>query len=362
VLDYEPVPAPVDPAASLPGAPPTAAPVAGMRGAGGRSLLARVSSPGTPGRFEFDYSFPDRARWFLEDEGAPRTRVASYRYGENVWSLEAGATTSAALEGAERARLAVSMELRRALLLWPHGFAWSDGGTVRRATPRLPGSEDASLEVRLDDDGVPVRFTARDAVGEELEALAIVERAPDTGDPARLELHVGGELVWREELESVRRSVVALDRLFVPTDRLPPPPDAGPTEVLAIELPARCVRAYPIPAGTTPPELEEQLRSSTNGSLADESLLQLDRDGTPEALVMRLAGLPDPPPEGWRTDPGGPAVTAFVANRSAVGAALIERMRAALAPSTSGPVRIWTRDLAGAPAGRGTQVIAAPAR
>ncbi len=209
--------APQDPLARL--APRRA--VAGVAGFQSTSTVVFEQDPATPHTLEATYIFPERARWYFAPVAAQAgERQIIYRCADLLFQLAPLESTSTAIVKAPDNDIyqqnCWALELRRALFLWPDGFAWegvdgealavSECGVKFRAKLGLDGRPTALFL----DGQENVRETYRDIVWREQGGRWW---------PATLDLFLEGQRVWKEHVEALKTQVNLLDLFFVPPDQ-----------------------------------------------------------------------------------------------------------------------------------------------
>ncbi len=308
------------------GAPPGArSRVGGLLALQARSVVHFHVPEGSPApaphQLVVTFAFPDRARWRLEPlAGRPGGRRIAYRFGASAWVLEPDQARSRQLAGEEAAGLLGALELRQALMLWPHGATWIGGSDQRRA--ELAGGR--VLVAHLDAGGAgPTSIEVRDSLGTVHERFAGIEWARFEGRswPARFDFQVRGQPVWREELTEVELDVRHVDAFFQPHDMRPPPPASGTRPPQLVEVSRQRLRRVELPEGCDWPTAERRFTSLLAAEAEelepltlDASLrVELDPRGAPVALFLVLAGdAPAELPVGYRTEPAGSALALLV--------------------------------------------------
>jgi len=310
-------PAPIDWLARL--APRS--PVAGMRGFECVSVVKFAAEPTTPHELTCTYVFPDRVRWQLRVRGQDEFgRHIEYRCGDAYFVLAQGETqaTEVSSRTAEAAALTSkceSMELRRALFLWPDGFEWIESGDVRRAKSTC-GRE---IEARMDSDGRPqlVRWANADAAS--AESLSVAKWSERLGRwwPESLELQIGAERIWTESVESVATSVQLLDQFFLPPNLRPDASTARTrSTAIHVDTPSRHEFRFTLPTGCDwelartrwDAEVAKLVASlPTDWKVAPGAYAEVDSNGRPIALLVRVRGVGQPPP-GAAFAPSQPAL------------------------------------------------------
>ncbi len=292
---------------------PPRKPIAGFEGFECVSSVVFATSLEHPHRLRSTFAFPDRARLQLTVQDEKHgDRDVRYRYGERCYRLPAGTHRSEESTGEERDEIVLSMELRRALVLYPDGFEWKDAGSERRADVGTVGVLFARPTSAADPKPVEMRAVARD--GRPLEAYRSIAWREKNGRswPATLELWRGKELVWRETIESIDVEGKVIDAFFLPSDRRAATGAAMPIETTRDqELPASCGLRVDVPKGATWKEVAEgytRLREEWNERLKENGLavdrhatIELGPKGEAVAWIVRLDHIPDVVPPGFTT-------------------------------------------------------------
>ena len=310
--------------------------IAGISGFETSSRITFAGAPDDPHRIEMIYLFPDRARLTLRREGTA-DRMIEYRFGERAYLLPPGKSESVEFVGEERDGQLRQKELRRAVMLWPDGFAWTGEGNVRtapllRRTGDDPEQAIGSLHATLGDKGRPKRVEIRPPEGESPEALEILGWREVDGRtwPAELRLIQSGELVWEEHVETVRTRILYVDSYFLPPDRKHLSPDE---RILESPLLGNTYRLVALPRGTgweKARKREAELRRSEAEKLGggrkldDVPTFQLHPDGEPAAVVLRLSRPEKTPPAGWSTLPETDGLSWVVGGTGAISQGLLD--------------------------------------
>jgi len=283
--------------------------IGGITGFVSTSRIVYAEAPDRPHELIAAYVFPDRARWWIALEGEPDQRVLSYRRGVECFAMDSGSASSHRLEGAAREDWLRRCELRRALMLWPEGFAWRGAETDRLAEMGALGA----LRAELDERGTLVSMSSLDARGKTLERYDRLVWREEQGRrwPASLAFSFEGEAVWTETVLSVQTPVRFLDSFFVPPDRRPDSAAAGTAqgEMLEVDLPPVTLRRVPLARGLdwegTLADVK-RLFGRTRAELAPLGLalderftIELTPGGQPSAVLLRLKARAATPPSGW---------------------------------------------------------------
>lgn len=224
------------------------APIAGMRFVASRSELTFAGHESRPHRLEATYLFPDRARWSLRAIGEDQERAARrmrFRVGDRVFALEPGKDRSVELAEKDAHQALLQLELRRAALLWPDGFAWTGDGDRRQVALEGVGTLVASFDPQADGDANrrPIAFASKYADGSPCERYAAVRWSADARWPLGWELWLGDRKVWTEQLAPPAHRGDLLDVFFVPPDRrVAEAAETGALRVDHSDLPRRAVR------------------------------------------------------------------------------------------------------------------------
>jgi hypothetical protein len=351
-------------------APPPRRAVAGLEGI---ECLSSVVFSGTsehPHRLRCTFVFPDRARWQLtvadEKHG---DRDVRFRYGDRCYALHAGTARSEESTGDERDEILLSMELRRALLIYPDGFEWKDAGSERKADLGSVGALMARPASTTDPRPTEMRAIARSGrLVESYQAIAWREKNGRSW-PSALELWRGKELVWRETVESIDVEGKVIDAFFLPADRRRAAGSAMPIEnARDQELPASCGLRVEIPKGSTWADVAAgyvRLREEWGAKLLDRGLavdrhatVELGPDGGALAWIVRLDSVPETAPPGFKTVAPRRGVVLAVRDAASITAERIGRLNASLPKDSkagSAYARFDSRD-----GGSGTALIVLP--
>lgn len=288
-------------------------------------------------RFEALYAFPDRARWVFESLDRS-SRQTIYRSGTRLFEVSGGPSTE--LEGAARDHALLQIELRRAALLWPHGFDWAADGEAQRATlfassccrTRPIG---ALLATGLAD-GRPRRIEALDPQGEAFEAIDIEAWKEQDGRtwPARLRVS-GRSGSFDETVEEIDTRARYLDMAFLPGDRRTAPTDGPPQ--LTGDLVGTVAARFELPRGLGWSEARtraEALRVALAERLGPDGpaldpvpSFELDAEARPVACRVRLRDpVADPPPRGFERRDGGTGLFLFLARPEELTAQAVGRL------------------------------------
>jgi len=332
---------------------PPRQPVAGLRGVELRSRLV-FEGAAVEQDLEFACVFPERARLCTRARGPHNQRFILYRFGDATFGLQPGESTSEAYTGAAHTHTVRHLELRRALALWPDGFAWhaedaeGAGGAVRVADLGPHGR----LRAELGGDGRPLRLEALDAEGSAVEAfegLTWREGAHGRTWPAEARLVQGGRVVFRETYAAVETGLFVVDGFFLPPDRRPATRRA--VGIVAIDLEPHTERRRELTARDLSGalhEIEELRRAEATElargphRLAADQVLALDEDGRPRAVILRLEEPVTAAPSGWARAPGRTAVSQRLESPAALGPGTRRRLAEAC-PADARPVEWYVR-------------------
>lgn len=300
------------------------------------ALAARDSDPGPPPaaragpwfglqvttEFELDgrtwdlvvtHGVPARDRTELRPRDAVATRRRLVlRRGRGLWALAPGSGDSTAVPEEERAGTLRLLELRRALVFWPHGHEWSGAGEQRFAELDVD-DEPLILRAVLEPGATrPHQLEVLDDAGALLESVTGVTWTP--GEPAwpqRLTLRHGG-LPARDELVTGVVPVRLGEDFFRPVQRATGLPVR---RVRSFELSGVVGRSFPLEPGLT---LEEALRQAdelaSRARAADPAVdpaptLLLDRRAAPTGVWLERAGEAG---DGWAHRDPTPALGLFL--------------------------------------------------
>ncbi|MFM7296380.1 MAG: hypothetical protein ACKO4Q_04060 [Planctomycetota bacterium] len=280
---------------------PARASVAGMSGLQTSSRITFAAEGARLHSLEATFAFPDRARWTLAPEGARAgDRSIVFRCGQAFFErapqqATARLVSEAGPEDAQwRASLA-GVEVRRALFLWPDGFAWE--GDAARKSAKLPGGE--SLVSAPGADGLPTAlYVGGERAGRErFDALAWRELR-GRKFPASFDFSVDGARIWREDVVTFETRAQVLDSFFLPAELRP---DAaavasGP-RIASVDVPRSHELRVELPDGTEWSAVKERwqaafapyARPAGDGwRLEGGSLVELDERGAPRAILLRF--------------------------------------------------------------------------
>lgn len=288
---------------------PARAPIAGIAGFESVSLVRFAADPESPHELTCAYVFPGRVRWQLRVRGQDELgRHVEYRCGDTYFVLAQGQARAdelapGAAPTADVAAKCEMSELRRALFLWPNGWAWSGEGEERRAASECG----RTLLAELGPDGRPRAMTWSEDSERATERMEVSEWTQRHGRwwPSKLSLSLGGELVWREEVEALSTAVALLDAYFVPPDRRGAASDATlPGGIVHVDTPARHEVRVPLAPKTdwsrAKARWHEEVRRVAaelpqTWRVAPGSYFAVDRSGAPTALWIRVRGSGEPP-------------------------------------------------------------------
>lgn len=324
--------------------------ITAQRGLTINSTVTFVTDPKRPHKQQVSYLPPERARWFLQAPPTsvkgvkrPGPRTLRYRQAGLVYSLAANSGESEIVVGREREETILRLELRRAVFLWPDGFAWTEN-EVGRHWASL--GERGSLEARLGEAGQPLRMEVLSPAGLPLEAMEEINwgREGDLLQPTGFNLVADGRVVWKERVDGVQRSVRFLKSYFLPPDRRRTAStqvvvQETPGEARAILLPKRCEREYPLPANISWQQAvvragelaaAEAERLKPLGLAPDGSLrMRLDAAGQPLTVLLILNGSLDAPPENWLERPAQAALSTTLRKAAALSTDTVKGLRTA---------------------------------
>lgn len=316
--------------------PPARMPIAGLRGFECRSRIEYPAQPGRLHDLRAAYVFPERVRWWIAaSDGAIEQRRIRYQYGQHVLAVEPRQAESVEYRAEDRAALLAAFELRRALFLWPDDRAWTGDGATRTSVlangdvlrAQLAGSPPRPVEMEY--------VAASREFHDSFRAITWRTDAPRAW-PATFEVWNGSTLAWREAVDAVDVETRFVDSFFVPPDRrgVTGVPVAG---VRDLDIPPACIRRVELPATTTwdaaraeRERLAEAARKDGLPPLEDWVTFEVGPEGTPTAVLLRLARVPDPSPEGWTLLPERVGTATSVRGLAAVTPEVLKRLAARL--------------------------------
>lgn len=316
--------------------PPARAPIAGLRGFESRSRIEYPSQPGRLHDLRAAYVFPGRVRWWIAArDGAVEQRRLRYQYGQHVLALEPQQAVSVEYRAEDRAAILAAFELRRALFLWPDDRTWTGTGATRTST--LANGDELRAQVA----GTPPRPTQLEYVPatsdarDSLRAVTWSNVAPRAW-PATFEVWNGDTFAWRESVDAVDVETRFVDSFFVPPDRrgvFGSPVDG----VRDLDIPPVCLRRIELPLDATwdsaraeRDRLEVESKAKGLPELEDWVTFELRGDASPAAILLRLARVPDPAPDGFTTLPDRIGAATSVRGLGAVKPEVVKRLGARL--------------------------------
>lgn len=169
-----------------------------------------------PQVFVVTLGFPDRGRAELTVEvDGQRLRRLHYRFGGHAWFVKIREKEGRILEGAARDDVHRLFALRRALLMWPDHPAWLIDGHIGHA----PLGELGSLQVVVNDAGLPTTMSSQDAAGVVYESLENIQwTEAERPWPRSFDLRVKGTPVWSEVVDRVETHHSLVDGFFQPAE------------------------------------------------------------------------------------------------------------------------------------------------
>ncbi len=321
-----------------------------IAGLAGFVAVSRLDYGEQEDRLTAVYLFPDRARWQFESCAVERPgQVQIYRCGTEAHQLQSP-RGSEEFAGEERDAVLLQMELRRAAMLWPEGFEWSEEGPGLRRTTVYRDSccrqqPIGSLSAELDDAGRPARLRAEGSAGtrEALEIRSWQELEQRTW-PREMLLDQGTPV--RETVESVETRVHFVDLYFVPPDRRVVHVAGGPagSRILSTDLVPITVLRRELPSGISWEEALQQARAWTTvarselGSgfeLDPVPTLELSSAARASACLLRLSRPASAPPPGWQTIPERAGLLLVLEELSEVDPAHLGPLFSSIPPGTS---------------------------
>jgi len=328
---------------------PEPGPRTGIAGLAGFQCVSTIDYGTVRNRFTATYMFPDRARWHFDNpEGKVRQHQFYYRHGEQLFAMESGASRRLADE--QRDTVLRQMELRRAVMLWPDGFAWQAGDSGTRTA--VVHADSCCFERPLGTlvahltDGRPSRVEVRDAQSKTCETLTVREWQETLGRSWPRVLEVEGEGVgFTETIESLETKIHYLDLFFLPPDqRAIPKGGASSSQVLSNDLVAISYVPRDLPTGATWDQavatsrvwLQEAGESGkVRGWAFDPApTIEVGPDGKPARVWLRLKEPASSPAEGLTTLNERPGLILALPALTEVGPATLGRLRAAVPPGS----------------------------
>lgn len=326
---------------------PPRRPIAGIEVLETTSSVVQVAEPGPKRELVVTFAFPGRVR-ILEstqsDHGVERR--FRYRYGDTLYQHDLKDPASTELTGAARTDALAEMELRRAVLLWPDGFEWKADGETRSGSVGEAGSVQAHVGASAKQ---PDRIAIVAENGAERVSFRSVQWRESGGRvwPASFELWRAGKHVATETIAGTDVTKTYIDLFFMPTDRRDRATerDAMLGLVREQELPRFCARRVELTQGTSWPEARREIEAvlaDWSARVKERALaldpgwtVELDDAARPKAVLVRLATIPDPAPEGFSTSAVRQARVMFVEGLTDATAARLEELRRAVPASAT---------------------------
>jgi hypothetical protein len=318
-------------------------PRAAIAGLEGLHAVSRLEFEDRRMRLTVTYVFPDRARWSLEEYDAPVPKSEQfYRRGASAHRL-AFNESSQELDGLQRAHVLLQMELRRAALLFPDGFAWTDSADGAREAAVFADSccrREPLGTLRATVDGERVTLAARDQTGELRETLTLESTQELGGRRFPRTLSASGvNASFTETIERIETRVHYLDLAFTPGDRR----RVGTSQRLEERVVARDLVPMSYvekPLEGSPSweralvragELRNDVQKSLPAGLALDPVptLELGDDGLARRCLVRLSKACEPPPSGFVTHGERLGLFVTLASTSETASGLV-RLRAAV--------------------------------
>lgn len=302
-----------------------------------QSRLEYRAEESKPQMLEVIYQSADEARWNRQVlDGRAITRDTLFRSAGKMYHLPPFEVESEEFSEGYRDHNWLTFELRRATFLWPRGHAWkaNESKTEHTTTIRFGEGEQAhvfgTLIATLGADGTLVEIRSKHADGTPHERLHIKSWQTLQGLrwPRELSFHAAGRLVWDERVERVMTSGFGFDSsFFLPPDRRAriPAVGTGKLAVQPVDLMAITIQMTEIPehsrdwesAEAFGREVFERTRDAeadkpTEWVVSENISFELDDDGRPIAVQLRLADPQIPAPAGWTTLHDRPGLATFV--------------------------------------------------
>ncbi|MSR62773.1 MAG: hypothetical protein EXS08_10060 [Planctomycetes bacterium] len=326
---------------------------AAIAGLAGFQSVSTIDYGTVRNRFTATYVFPDRTRWHFDNPaGKVRQHQFYYRHGEQLFAMENSASHRLADEQSDS--LLRQMELRRAVMLWPDGFAWEarEPGTqtaVAHADSCCRERPLGTLVAHLAN-GRPSRVEVRDEQGQTRETLTVREWQEVNGRSWPRVLVVAGEGVgFTETVESLETQIHYLDLFFLPPDQRAIPKGAtSSSQVLSNDLVAVSYVPRDLPAGATWDEAVATTRGwilaaneagKGNGQTFDPvPTIEVGPEGKPVRAWLRLKEPSPTPAEGLTNRNERPGLILALPALAEVGSAALAQLRAAVPPRSKAGV------------------------
>lgn len=331
---------------ALPKLPPRRA-IAGIEVLETKSSVLEVAGAGLRKELIVTFAFPGRARLLETTQTANGVeRRFRYRYGDTLFQHDLEAPASIELAGTARKEALAEIELRRALLLWPDGFEWTTNGETRTSSAGDIGTILAHLAAGAKQ---PDRITLVAEDGTERLSFRSIHWGETAGRfwPTRLELWRADKHATVETIEAPELKRSYVDLFFVPVDRRDRATerDAMLGVVREQELPRFCARRVELTRSSTWPEARRQIEATLaewSARLKERSLaldsgwtVEIDEAARPKALLVRLATIPDPAPEGFTTAALRQARVMFVGGLTDATVARLDELKRAVPAGAS---------------------------
>lgn len=335
--------------------PPPRASVDGIRGFTALSTVRFAGPPSPTHRLSATYTFPDRARWYLEPANAATgQRTVIYRSGPQVWQLAPSTSTAARFHDQQELQALLQLELRRAALFWPRGIAWEDGlvdGPGPASVRIFQLADGCLLGARFRGSSIlPTSFFSRLPGGAVFEDLLDVQWAagPQGSRPVSWSLHSSEIEVWSETIEEISTDVRYVDAHFLPPHLRELPTTETQDPILLVEVPARTRQRHSISSRTWPAALAEALailnearELGLQGTLDPNPVFELDGEARPRALFIRLIRGTGDTPDGWERAAGESALSRLALDAGLPERSQVDQLRAARPQGTrTGPARV----------------------
>lgn len=304
--------------------------VAGLRGVESISTVVYTALPEHPHQLRATYVFPDRARiWISVGEGQSVARQMRTRLGATVCAIEPSSDRSRELQGTERDVALAQIEMRRALLLWPDGFAWkscAEGASAELGDGRGSLRADVGPQSKTR----PAWIEWLDKDGTRVDAFRSIHwSAHDNREwPQSLELWHGGAKVWSETISAIDTLTRFIDSFFLPPDRREAQTTSAveASTVRSMDLPRHLGRRIALVKGIGWDDAcaeWKRLRAEAEKALGERKLslepmmsFEIDAAFKPTAVLLRLAlrpGESEPGADlGWPVTGERPGLYTFV--------------------------------------------------
>jgi hypothetical protein len=331
----------------------------GIGGANGFRTVSNVEFidyPDAPHEWTARYAYPDRARWSLRPtSGRPTSPMIIQRLGARSWTTPGGKTASVAddVEGVRTSLL--QMELRRAFTIWPLGFTWTqpDEEVAQAEVFALQHQKENTpigyLLANQDASGKLLGIEAFSMDGHSVEELQVKAWRKIEGRmwPSETLLLKQGKPVWKETLTFASSRDFHNDLIFTPPDRrayiMAQVQSDSRRRLRHVDLPGITFRLRDLKANVAWKEalrlakveikLAQELlqkEAPNAGHIDSTPTIQLDSDGRPTHIVLRLKVAQQIAPKGWGNLPTRAGVGIVLGSVDSVDEQLLKKLGASL--------------------------------